>query len=101
MFLKFIRYNLFFFFLFLTFVSRAQNTFPNGFQFQAIAKDGADRPAINRNIHVLVKIYENSTYGNIVYSENFKVNSNELGIFSIIIGQGNRQSGVLSLLNLD
>ena len=79
----------------------AQVVIPNGILFQAVARDANNNAASNRNIYAIVNILEKTTNGNSVFSESFKVVSSQEGIFSIVIGQGARLSGVASLTDIN
>ena len=74
---------------------------PDGILFQAVARDANNNAASNRNIYAIVNILEKTTNGNSVFSESFKVVSSQEGIFSIVIGQGARLSGVASLTDIN
>ena len=82
-------------------LAQTSSTPSNGFVFQAVAKDASDHPATFRNVHAIVNLISDNPNGTKVYSEKFKVMTNHEGIFTIIIGQGDRQFGVTSILDLD
>jgi hypothetical protein len=70
---------------------------PDGILFQAIAKDANSNGAAGRNIYAKVNILKGTASGTSVYAESFKVVSTDDGIFTIVIGKGNRTSGVANL----
>ena len=74
---------------------------PQGILFQAVARDANNNAASNRNIYVQIAIKRATTNGTTDYAESFKVVSSQEGIFSIVIGQGTRISGVSSLTSLE
>ena len=74
---------------------------PDGILFQAVARDANNNAAGNRNIFIQIYIKKGNVNGSTDYSESFKVVSSSEGIFSIIIGQGTRLTGPLSLKMLD
>ena len=74
---------------------------PSGILFQAVARDVNNSAAANRNVFVIVNVLEDAATGPSAYSESFQVVSTKEGVFSIIIGQGNRVSGTGSLLGLN
>ena len=78
----------------------AQNVVPNGIMFQAVARDANNNAASNRNIYAIVSILKGSTTGSSVYSESFKIISTQEGIFSLVIGQGDRIAGESSLYTI-
>ena len=68
---------------------------PAGMNFQAIAKDLQGNPAKSRTINVKGTILQgNAVGGKTVWEETFEVVTNQDGVFSIQIGQGNKLSGV-------
>ena len=77
-----------------------QNVVPNGILFQAVARDANNNAASSRNIYAIVNILKGTSSGESVYSESFKVTSSQEGIFTLIIGQGDRISGASSLYNI-
>ena len=81
--------------------SIAQVVVPEGILFQAVARDANNNAASNRNVYVQIAIKRSTPSGTTDYAESFKVFSSPEGIFSIVIGQGTRTSGVNSIKNLD
>jgi hypothetical protein len=82
-------------------IAYSQVVVPEGILFQAVARDANNNAASNRNVYVQIAIKRSTTNGTTDYSESFKVVSSQEGIFSIVIGQGARTSGVTSLKNLE
>ena len=74
---------------------------PNGMLFQAVARDANGNAAISRTVYAKVTILKGAPTGTSVYAESFQVTSTPEGIFTIIIGSGNRTSGAASLLAID
>jgi hypothetical protein len=72
-----------------------------GINFQAIAKDKAGNPANNRAIYIEASILKGSPNGALVYGEYHTSNSNENGIFNIIIGKGERYIGLSDIYGID
>jgi hypothetical protein len=70
---------------------------PDGILFQAIARDANGNGASGRNIYAKVNLLKGTSTGTSVYAESFKVVSTDEGIFTIVIGKGNRISGVTNL----
>jgi len=79
----------------------AQAVVPEGILFQAVARDVNNNAASNRNVYVQIAIKRTAPSGVVDYSENFKVVSSQEGIFSVVIGQGTRTSGVTNLKQLE
>ncbi len=69
---------------------------PQAFNYSAIARNASGEPIAMSTIGIQISILENSTVGNIVYSENHFVNTDSFGLFNLIIGTGAVQSGLMS-----
>jgi hypothetical protein len=74
---------------------------PDGILFQAVARDANGNAAIARTVYAKINILKGSATGTSVYAESFQVTSSDEGIFTIVIGKGNRTSGASSLTNID
>ena len=74
---------------------------PDGILFQAIAKDPAGNPAKGRTIYIKNAIIQNSISGVQVYLESHKIVASNEGVFTIVIGKGNKLSGPASIGNID
>ncbi len=70
---------------------------PAGFPFQSIIKDNNGVIAKSTDAYVKCRIIRSTPTGAVSYEEVHQVRTNEDGIFSIIIGQGTRISGEISL----
>lgn len=81
----------------LTVLSQA----PAGFPFQSIIKDNNGVIAKSMDAYVKCRIIRSLPTGNVSYEEVHQVRTNDDGIFSIIIGQGTRISGEMSLYAID
>ena len=76
-------------------------TIKPGINFQAIAKDNAGNPANNRKVYVEASIIKGRANGAVVFGEYHTTNSNENGIFNIVIGKGERFIGVNDIYAID
>ena len=81
----------------LTGISQA----PAGFPFQSIIKDNNGVLAKSTDAYVKCRIIRSMPTGKVSYEEVHQVRTNDDGIFSIIIGQGTRISGEMSLYAID
>ena len=81
----------------LTGISQA----PAGFPFQSIIKDNNGVLAKSTDAYVKCRIIRSMPTGTVSYEEVHQVRTNDDGIFSIIIGQGTRISGEMSLYAID
>ncbi len=79
----------------------AQTGVPDGIIFQAVATDPQGNPAANRTIYIKDAILQTTATGTVVYSETFQVTASSTGVFTIVIGKGQRLSGPTSISNLD
>ena len=70
-----------------------------GIFFQAIARDNSSNPAKDRKIYVQTNIIQSSPTGTIVLSEEFKTNTDAHGVFSIMVGNGQRVGGTATGLS--
>jgi len=67
---------------------------PQGFNFQAIARDGSGNVIPNQPLPVKIDIVDALTSGNLIYEELFSsITSNQFGLISLIVGTGTPQSG--------
>jgi len=92
---------LFFFGLLFSFQNLIAQTQPNGILFQAVARDASGNAAATRTIYAKVEIHQSTINGESVYTETHQVVSNDDGIFTLVVGNGVRTSGVTSFANLN
>ena len=81
-------------FLIISFLSVSQT--PNGFNYQAVVRDGTGAPKVNQNVVFTFKIRKTNFNGDIVYEEEHNTQTNDGGLVSLIIGRGTTQSPDLS-----
>ena len=76
---------------FIIFTGILSGQTPQGFNYQAIARDEALNPIANENLQVKLAIMGDSS-GSIIYWEELfeTVNTNEFGLFTIVAGRGAR-----------
>ncbi|MGE0771229.1 MAG: hypothetical protein AB7K37_05925 [Cyclobacteriaceae bacterium] len=67
---------------------------PQGINYQGVARDSEGKPVASRDIAIRVTILNNGPSGETEYSEVHEVMTNQFGLFTIVIGQG--QSAVSS-----
>ncbi len=66
---------------------------PQGFNYQAIARDGSNNPLSNTTLQVMLYIQSSSTGGTVFWKElHNPVTTNSLGLFTIVLGTGVRQT---------
>ena len=69
-----------------------------GIFFQAIARDKMENPAKDRRIYVQTSIVSSMVNSNPILTELHVSKSNDMGVFGLSIGQGNRTGGTASNL---
>jgi hypothetical protein len=70
---------------------------PQGFNYQAIARDGTGNILPNTPLQVMLYIQSSSTGGTIFWKElHNTVTTNSFGLFTIVLGTGARQSGTVA-----
>ncbi len=88
---------LFFFALTLTMSGFSQA--PQGFPYQAVARDNGGNLIANHNISLRFSILDGSNVGTTVYQETQTATTNSLGLFNLNIGQGIVVSGTFNAIN--
>lgn len=69
---------------------------PQGINYQAVARDLDGNLLINQELLIQVSLLPDDKEGNIFYSELHDVETNSLGLFTLIVGQGKVNSGTFS-----
>jgi hypothetical protein len=72
---------------------------PQGFPYQAVARDNSGNLIANHNIALRFSILDGSNVGPTVYQETQTVTTNSLGLFNLSIGQGTIVSGTFNAIN--
>src|ERR1019366_8094743 len=72
---------------------------PHAFNYSAVARNSNGIPLTNQNIGLQFSILKGSTVGPIQYQENQFTNTNQFGLFDLIIGIGAVQQGVFDSIN--
>jgi hypothetical protein len=91
----FIKLFLFGCLIFLSINTNAQT----GIFFQALARDNSSNPAKDRKIYVQTNIIQSSPTGTIVLAEEHQTNTDGHGVFSIMVGNGQRVGGTVKDLS--
>jgi trimeric autotransporter adhesin len=88
------RIRLFLLFLALSPVPLALSQIPQGFNYQAIARDGLGNALANQALPVKIAIQTSLTGGTLIYEELFSsVTSNQFGLISLVVGTGIQTGG--------
>lgn len=72
---------------------------PQSFRYQAVVRDADGDPITDQFVKLRFTIIEGSLPGVEVYSEEHPINTNQLGLVSLNVGQGIVLSGVFSEIN--
>ena len=66
---------------------------PKGINYQGVARDSEGKPIISKNIAVRISILKNAVNGEVEYSETHNPQTNQFGLFALVIGQGTAGMG--------
>lgn len=66
---------------------------PGAFYLTGVAKDNQGNPARNRTIHYEVTVRQGTVTGTAVYQESHRVQSNNDGVYEVVVGRGIRNTG--------
>jgi hypothetical protein len=73
---------------FMLYAVNAMTQVPQGFNYQAVARDVGGNILSFQPIGLQVIIHSGSSSGTVIYTETHSVTTNQFGLFSAIIGQG-------------
>ncbi len=73
----------------------AQTT-PQGMKYQAVARDLSGEIIANQPISLKIKLQSDINLSQIYYTEVHNVTTNQFGLFSLVVGQGNIEKGVFN-----
>ena len=76
----------------------AQNV-PTGIPFQGIAKDFNGNPVNERKVYIQTNLIVGSINGKTIFTEEHETQTDAIGVFSIMIGQGRRTQGLIKMLS--
>lgn len=88
----------YFLFLFLSvcFFTNAIAQAPIAFNYQGVARNSYGTTITNKAIAIRFSIHDLSASGSVVYSEKHVVNTDQYGVFSLVVGRGTAISGTIS-----
>lgn len=66
---------------------------PSGINYQAVARNENGQVLTNKTISLQISLYAGETGGKGAYSEIHRITTNELGLFSLMVGKGEVVSG--------
>jgi hypothetical protein len=86
--------KLIFFYLFSFVIYLASAQVPQGFNYQAIARDATGNPIVGTSLPVRITIQSDSLGGTVFWKElQSSVTSNNFGLISLVLGKGVKQTG--------
>ncbi|MCU0367411.1 MAG: hypothetical protein MUF39_01125 [Cyclobacteriaceae bacterium] len=80
--------------LLLCFVAVTWAQAPKGINYQGVARNNEGKPYASQNISVRISVLKNAANGEVEYTETHKPQTNQFGLFTLVIGQGTKVSGV-------
>jgi len=75
-------------FTFLSVIFGLSAQVPQSFKYQAVARNNDNAAIKNQKIGLKVELRQGTINGSAVYTETFRVTSNNIGVFSVDIGTG-------------
>lgn len=81
----------------ISFYAHAQS--PQGINYQAVAYDNLSLPVINHAVGVRLSVLDGGANGPVLYEETQTPNTDNTGLFSIVIGNGTVVSGTFAGIN--
>ena len=85
--------RLLFLFLALSHVPCALSQVPQGFNYQAVARDGSGNPIVSQSLPARITIQADSLGTMVIWQElHSTVTSNSFGMINLVVGRGTRQS---------
>lgn len=72
---------------------------PQAFNYSAVARNASGIPIATTTIGIQISILKSSSLGSIVYSENHFINTDDFGLFNLIVGGGSVQSGAMTAID--
>lgn len=66
---------------------------PKGINYQGVARDNEGKALVSTAVSVRISILKNSATGEVEYAETHKPQTNQFGLFTLVIGQGTKVTG--------
>jgi hypothetical protein len=77
----------------------AQAQIPQGFNYQAVARDAAGNVLPATNVTVRFTIHQGSATGTTEYQEHHNTTTNAFGLFTLVVGSGTLDIGAFTAIN--
>jgi trimeric autotransporter adhesin len=88
-----------FFFLLIFAISSANSQVPDLFKYQSVARNTGGQTLVNSPVGIRLSIVENSMTGNVIYTEEHSVITNDFGLFNLSVGGGSVVLGDFSTID--
>ncbi len=72
---------------------------PEAFNYQGVARDAGGDALANTSVGVQFQLHQGTAVGTVVYSETHSPTTNELGLFSVAIGNGTPGTGTFAAID--
>ncbi len=72
---------------------------PKGINYQGVARDNEGAPYTSKTIAVRISILKDAPDGEVEYSETHKPQTNQFGLFTLVIGQGTKITGDFAFIS--
>ncbi|MES2140659.1 MAG: collagen-like protein [Bacteroidota bacterium] len=72
---------------------------PQGFNYQAVARNNSGVAVINQSIGLKINLRQGTATGTITYSETHTVTSSNIGLLNLVVGEGTVLSGTFNTID--
>src|SRR5262245_3295807 len=72
---------------------------PKGINYQGVARDAEGKAIATKKITVRISILKNNADGETEYKETHELTTNAFGLFTLVIGQGNVNTGSFDFIS--
>ena len=72
---------------------------PQGFNYQAVARNSSGIALVSQPIGLQISLLQGTASGTIVYTETHAVTSNNLGLVNLVVGNGTVVTGTFTTIN--
>ncbi|MCW3084750.1 MAG: hypothetical protein JWP12_2116 [Bacteroidetes bacterium] len=91
--------KLYLFLIFNCFIAVVFAQAPQGFNYQAVARDASGVALINQSVGLQISLLQGSATGTAVYTETHTLTSSNIGLLNLTIGNGTPVTGTFSSIN--
>lgn len=91
--------NLFLFSVSLLFSLHLVAQIPQGFNYQAVARNNSGVAIVNQSIGLQINLRQTTSNGAVVYGETHTVTSSNIGLLNLVVGAGTAVTGTFSTID--